>query len=490
MVRALKNQYTMLFRLSLFWLAFAVIAANIPIREIRAAETKFDPEEGITVSQSQDSKEKKSKEATPEEKDLFALDGFLSAQYQKKSVTDSDGQSFEDTDGSSQLRLDITMPEEKNYEFHFFGVGRKDMDGDKDNKEFYPTEDVDDANDLSETEVVYEAHFDINHLGNIDQIRLGRQSGPRDEPVFFDGMGMDISFSKSLKFVLYGGSAVHFYELDEESKDTLVGFGIDYKPFTHSKVSFDYMMIEDQRIKSENELQKDTYMAFKFRQGFTPYSKAMLKYRMLNGEARDVRLRGYFEFPSIDLELNANYFQQFTTQKELSNEMSVFYDILGESHPYHSYDIKLRQLIGENYIIDVGYFNRERLDTTKDEAFNREYSRYFLLFEASDLIEEGLSFSVVLEHWETRGRNMDTTGFDVTYSKGSGSARKEVSAGKYHSLYKYDYYLELGERTDIDTYYIKGRIPLGWDFSFNANYEYEKGIEEYTTYRLGMRYDF
>ncbi len=64
-----------------------------------------------------------------------------------------------------------------------------------------------------------------------------------------------------------------------------------------------------------------------------------------------------------------------------------------------------------------------------------------------------------------------------------------MSAASY-SLYKYDYYTELGFRQKVQTYYMNGKVPLGKGVSINSSYEYEDSIEKYQTFKLGMRYDF
>lgn len=65
-----------------------------------------------------------------------------------------------------------------------------------------------------------------------------------------------------------------------------------------------------------------------------------------------------------------------------------------------------------------------------------------------------------------------------------------MSAGSYYSLYKYDYYISLGERTRVRTYYVKADYPFAQRYAASGSYEFERGLEDYQTIKLGIRYDF
>jgi hypothetical protein len=79
---------------------------------------------------------------------------------------------------------------------------------------------------------------------------------------------------------------------------------------------------------------------------------------------------------------------------------------------------------------------------------------------------------------------------DLSYRFKRNSREAKVSIGTNYSLYKYDHYTELGLREQVRTYYLNAKYPLSDGFSMNGAYEYEHGIENYQTLRLGMRYDF
>jgi hypothetical protein len=57
----------------------------------------------------------------------------------------------------------------------------------------------------------------------------------------------------------------------------------------------------------------------------------MAKVRYTNGDPRDLKLRVIAAIPTADLGMNATYIRQFRTQVELSNELSPYFDVLGQS---------------------------------------------------------------------------------------------------------------------------------------------------------------
>ncbi|HSA79045.1 MAG TPA: hypothetical protein VLG72_09330 [Nitrospirota bacterium] len=424
---------------------------------------------------------------------LFKVTGYLSGRYVYRSAYTSDNQ-WRDQDIFGELRLDVVMPKENRYEFHFFGTARDDFSDNRNQTTFDPFKDIGDTYQSSYHGYLYEAHFDINNpFRYFTQIRMGRQAGTRDEQVFFDGIAADIRAASSLNLTLYGGAAVHLYEVNNHwGDDTLAGAGLDYAPGSSTRVSLDYLSVKDEQTSPTTPATtdfQDQMISLKIWQSFASFMKASAKYRYLNGEPRDLSVRAVSAFPEADIEMNVNYFRQFRTQNELSNELSLFFAVMGTSSPYQSIDVKLRKLFGAHYALDVGYFKRSLLEENQESAFDRDFSRTFLLFEIIDLPKDGLSFTLTGERWETNGREYSSAGFDVGYAfKNKKSA--SINVGTYYSLYKYDYYIEEGLRQNVRTYYLSGRYPLGRGFSINGSYEYESSIENYQTLKLGMRYDF
>ncbi len=421
----------------------------------------------------------------------YELDGHLTARYMFRNAKSST-QNWNDQDIFGELRLDLTMPRTNRYEFHFLGTGRKDIDGDREPRTFYPLEDIGDTGNHSAKAYISEAHLDVNNLLNgVPQIRLGRQAGTRDEPVFFDGIAVDLAAWDRINLTFYGGASVHFYELYRDAgDDTVAGAGIDLKVLPSTSLSIDYLGAEDERTYPSDTDEQDNMLSFKLWHRFSPGVRAMAKYRYLNGDPRDFTLRTVALYTPADIEVNANYFRQFTVQNELANEFSVYYDIIGQTDPYETYDVKARKLFGEHYALDLGYFSRDLREKRFESAFNRRYNRAYATVETIELLLPGLSLSLTGEAWKSWERAYRTWGGDLSYTFMANTKKATVSTGTYFSLYKYDYYIERGERTKARTYFVNAKYPLRSDLWVNAAYEFEKAIEDYQIVKLGMRYDF
>jgi len=420
-----------------------------------------------------------------------AVNGYLSARYVYRSAPYSGGKTS-DQDVFGDLRLDVTRPKDNRYEFHFLGSVRSDLDGGQDGSGFSPLYDIGDSYGQSTISYLYEANAVLNSpVQHVTRVRVGRQSGTRDEPVVFDGVAMDVG-SETVNVTLYGGAAMHFYEVNRHwGKDTLEGAGLDYTPRPGTGMSVDFLAVKDKReFTSEDATVYDRMVSLKVWQQFEPYTRVSAKYRYLDGEPRDLTIAASAVWPAADIDAAASYFRQFRPQNEQTTDLSLYYDVMGVSAPYQSFDIKLRKFIAERVAVDLGYFERELLDLSDGGPFNKEFWRAYVDVEVMDLVLNNLSGTLLLEQWESQGRSFNAVGADLSYKIKKNRKEARISIGTNYSLYKYDYYTELGVREQVRTWYLTGKYPLNNGLSVNGGYEYENGFETYQTLRLGMRYDF
>jgi hypothetical protein len=423
--------------------------------------------------------------------DPFRVQGYLSGKYVLRTSRFSD-EKIRDEDLFGELRLDIARQESSAPEFHFFGTIRDDLSNIGDRTSYSVYEDIGNTYNSSVRGYLYEAHLDLNRpFSRFSQIRIGRQDSIRDEPVFFDGITADVNVSQKVALSLYGGAAVHYYDINARwGVDRLGGLGLDYFPRTGTYLNLDYLYVDDTQNLYDTLDQHDNLVSLKLGQHFTPYLKMTAKIRYLNNNQRDMKLRVIGTVPEGNIEMQAAYFRQSRTQNELSNEFSPYYDIIGQSNPFHSYDIRIRKLFGIHYAIDIGYFQRALLDSHEESAFNRAYRRSYAVLDMSGLVFDGLSFSVTGEQWAAGSQRFNSVGFDAGYAFSRGRRSPKVNAGSYYSIYKYDYYSSLGERTKVRTNYVKFEYPFAQYYLLNGGYELEHGLEDYQTAKLGMRYEF
>ena len=428
-----------------------------------------------------------------EELPVFAVDGFISASQVNRQATTQwpePNTQMEDKDLLGQTRLDITMPRSNRYEFHLFGSMRKDTDGDQDITGYYPMEGPADTQTSDTRYYLFDAHVAFNKpLAIITQARLGRHANNRDTQVILDGIAVDLSFSKQLDLTLYGGNSVHYFEADQaKQSDPVSGAGLDFKPARYMKLSLDYLSLQDRRDPDEDIA--DQLTAIKWWQRFSLNWLGVARMTQINGEQRNLKLRALGSMLDHMMVLRATYFRQYRTENELSNELSSFEQLLGASQPYQTTDLLLRWLFATHFALDLGTYKRSMLEEVTASPFNREYQRDFAVFQVLNLPMEGLSVSLTTETWKSELREFSTNGYDVGYRFRLMGQAGRVNAGSSFHIYQYDYYAELGERTEVRTNYLSAKVPVGFGTSINARYEAETGDETYKTARLGVRYDF
>lgn len=463
-------------RFRLFLLALMLTAATEPAVPALAASSSQLPD----------------KQASAADVPSVAVTGYFNARYIFRTAETSSISIARDQDVLGDLRLDASTPKTGRYEFHFMGSFRNDLDGNRDLRQNYILEDIGDTGRRHTTGYLYEAHLDINDpIARVTQLRLGRQPGTRDEQVTFDGVALDIRPASSMHLTLYGGAAINYFEIGRtETDDTVAGAGLDLFPTASTGISLDYATLKDKRNYFEMTDVQDKLVSFKLWQRFTPSMKATARYRYENGEPRDLTVRLLGSFPVTGTEIGASYLRQFRIQPEQSNSLSPFVDVVGRSDPYQSYEIKLRQFFAKRYAFDIAYVKRELTGNGMPGAFNREYSRSAAGFEVSDLFIANLNLTFTADQWRSPGQSFTSGGADIGYSFGKKGGMTRINTGTYYSLYKYDYYLQLGERTNVRTYYVKTKVPVMKQVAMSLGYEYEESIEKFQTFKAGIRYDF
>jgi hypothetical protein len=420
-----------------------------------------------------------------------AVNGSLVLRHALRSV-DTGTERMTDQDAYADLRFDVTQPKDGRHAFHFFGVLRSDLDGKQDQVPFSPLESIGDAYGRRTVGTVYEAYYALSRpFWLLTDLRIGRQAGKRDEPVAFDGLAVDLG-SDTVNVTVYGGAAQHFYEVDSHwGNDTLGGAGVDVTPRPGLTLSADWLSVADDREWDPlGGTAKDRMSAFKLRQQLGLFAQYTLKYRLLNGDPRDLSVAAQAALPSWDAEATLRCFRQFREQDELSTDLSPYTDVIGRSAPFQNIDLALRKTIAERITFDAGYFRRILLHSSDAGPFNKEFRRAYLAGEIADLVVPGFSWSATGESWESGGARTHSYGTDLTYRIKRNGRTARVAVGTYYSLYKYVYYTDLGLRDKVRTYYVDAKYPIARSFSLNGRYEFERGIEEYQVLRLGMRYDF
>jgi hypothetical protein len=301
---------------------------------------------------------------------------------------------------------------------------------------------------------------------------------------------MDVRAASFLKLSVYGGALVNHFEIDRaEGDDTIGGAGLDIAAGPSTGFSIDYLAINDKRDYLELTDVDDKLLSLKVWQKFSPSVKATARYREQNGDARDLNVRLLGTFPTSGTELSANYQRQFNAQVAQSNPLSPFVDVMGSSEPFQTTEVKVRQFFGKRYAFDIVFAKRDLVGDAKSGQFNRDYTRAAAGFEIDDLFVRNLVLTLTGDEWKSDGRSSGAAGVDIGYAFGKKGVLTKINAGTYYSLYKYDYYLQPSEKTDVRTYYLAARVPVAKQVALSLRYEFEQSLDDYQTFKAGIRYD-
>ena len=419
------------------------------------------------------------------------LDGSATGMYSFRTTYNDDDRE-NDHDLYEVLRLDFTMPQRDLFELHLLGNFREDLNGGGDRLRFYPFEDIGDtyvSNAFSYN--IYEAHFDINYLWPfLAQVRLGRQTGVGENGVSFDGAAIELEPHRRLSLSIYGGLAVHLHEVGYTwGSDVLGGLDVIYSPFDTTRLGGNFLYVLDKREPASISDQRNHSISLYVWQRFFSFLNTMAKFSLVNFTPRNFHLKAGSVFTGIDLELGLQYFLLFNAQNELSNEFSIYYDVLGPTHPHQSFSISARKLIGEGFAVGTNFFLTLLLEDVNASPFNLDHSRINAFVDLFDLFTEGLSFEVIGEYsWSSR-MALFTAGLDAEYTFNGLSDKSGLNAGVFFNVYQYNYNEEPTEVRFVQTYYLNGTWVIGKRYSINGGYEFESSFEPYHSMKLGMRID-
>jgi hypothetical protein len=418
---------------------------------------------------------KKSEAADSTKNQLKSMtSGFVSATYRMRTNEHTD-------DHDLYTTLVLNVNEGGKTSFHFLGRLAMDLDSDTDQSGYYVYDSVADSSGKNVQNKIISAYADINELGTVEKIRLGRQVvDGTPEIAFFDGLSVDsIAFGdKNLKAGLYGGVPVRYYGY--YSEDRVMGGHVQMKPTQTTKARLDWMSSSDERSSSSRQ---DDLFSLQLEKQFLKSTRLQASYSMLENEARDMALRGYYRNVENDLSLSAYMYSLIQTQKNFAFEVDPFYRSTQELYPYYKGSLVLSKGIGDELVVDMGIDLRRVKESKNVGTYNREYERYFITPMLLNKPWEGSTCSVTIDYWDSGSRELWAYGADLGHKC---SDKLEASIGTLFSMYKYDLYNN-EEKEDVQTYFLKAKYKMSDVLRLNTSYEYEMdNLESYHVIKLGI----
>jgi hypothetical protein len=189
---------------------------------------------------------------------------------------------------------------------------------------------------------------------------------------------------------------------------------------------------------------------------------------LLDGDVRDVLVRGTTYVEDWDLQAQASYYQMLKTQRAQANEFDPFYDAAFDYFPYVQFRSHVSKGFGDCLTVESGLDLRRVRHDSDESQFNREYERVYVSPSLENVFVEGLSIDLTGEYWGSDGgEDVLTYGADLSYKV---NERIRASLGTYYALYKHDL-TSSRERERVRTYYLGverrcGPLRLRLDYEF------------------------
>lgn len=431
-----------------------------------------------------------------------SFEGYSTTRYRLQNLeTDKT-----DIDMFEYLSLSLGDLKKDRVKWHFFGSLRTDLDGanvDSIRKEKFkrfifprtpverdpvasrnPFFSIDDSIEDGTVIRPYEFYADIAGESAIKKVRIGRQYIHEIENLHVDGIKVEFNDIKGVRFGMFGGKPVHFFETSSEG-DYLSGTFVEFKPLDGLRIKMDYSYVNDNNDDFGGN--GDNFFNINIRQNIKGRWNIYADFSMLDEHGRDLELRSSWVFPENDFDISVAVFKQLNTLQDFTIEFDDYNAITGDYFPYTEYSLNIFKGINKNISIGTG-FNIRELNEAKDEGlFNHEYRMYYATLSVNDLPFKGTSINISTDFYETDDN--DTKSLSVNIKQEIGD-KIRLSSGTHYSLFKYDN-LSKSERDNVRTYFLntKYHITKKWDLSLD--YEFERtGNESFHTVESALKYSF
>jgi hypothetical protein len=400
------------------------------------------------------------------------LHGYVAARYRGRATDDD-----QDHELRTVLALDYVPAAGRGLEAHLLARADADLDGHDDGI----FSGLDDTYDGSVVTKLYTAFLDVP-LGDparpLGTLRLGRQTDVElPEVVRLDGLSFRSrpQGERALAFGLYGGIPVHLYE-SSSSGDLGYGSYVEGLPWAGGRARLDWLHLEDEQRFGT---QRDDLLGLTLWQRLARAGWMEGRFTVLEGEERDLDLRAQLQEPRSGTLAGLRYHELLETQLVNALELDPFSEQLLEYHPYRELGADVSRPFGRHLDLELGLGLRRVSDDDDVGDFNRDWQRLYATGTLSDWLAEGLALGLTAERWDDEAEN-DTSAFgaDLTLDRGRGW---RASLGSYYALYKYRL-LELEEKEDVQTYYLRTARDVGTRLTLELLYEFED--DDLETYHL------
>ena len=430
---------------------------------------------------------------------LFALFWLLSGSFAQHAIADEGSLSLsgllqlrydgrypshgKDDDHKLRQIADVCIKENKwgHSRFSLSGDVIEDIDSKDDDNQTDRTRTVHDSWDSSSHGYLYICQAEIYELGYLNYARFGRQYVNHElTTTHLDGLNLLLNFDlfgTQIKPFVYAGIPVRLYEGGDYWDAEEFGGGAHIHLGRSTKITLEHQVIEEEPdiVGSYRESGKNRYeqSAFAIRRSLLHKGYGYVSLFLLDNSPKNVNTRFSLLVDRLDLDIDASYFYQFKEISETPTSSPYYTALTGTIKPYHNFTLDIMKGVYKDRVWISGGTQWRLLDSGEEESeFNHSYNNQYLALIIDDLLMKGVELSLQADFWQVMDSNNEdeilSFGGEIAYEK---PKTINISLGSFYSLYKYDYFADTGEKTDVYTVYSDIRYYIKSGLYFDARYE-------------------
>jgi hypothetical protein len=407
----------------------------------------------------------------------LSLSGLLQLRYDGRYLSDDEGE-----DHKLHQIADINIKENKwgHFKFSLAGDMIEDIDS-LDDDQTDRTRTIHDTWDSSSHGYLYVCQAEIYELGRLNYARFGRQYVNHELPTtHLDGLNLLLDldlFGMQIKPFAYAGIPVRLYEDGGYWDATEVGGGAHILLDRFTKITLEHQLIEEDPdiVGTYRESGKNRYeqSALAIRRSLLHKGYGYISLFFLDNSPKNINTRFSLLVDRLDLDIDTSYFYQFKEIDEAPTSSPFYTGLTEPIKPYHNFTLDIMKGVYKDRIWVSAGTQWRLLDSGEDETeFNHSYNNQYLALIIDDLLMKNLELSLQADFWQV----MDSDNEDEILSFGGEIAYEKpktinISLGSFYSLYRYDYFADADEKTDVYTIYSDIRYYIQPKLYLDARYE-------------------
>ncbi len=345
---------------------------------------------------------------------------------------------------------------------------------------------------------LYTAYAEGLDVGPFERIRLGRQYLEDGVDIRFDGgLAETAALGDLVKFIVYGGIPVQFFESSVRG-DWIAGGAVDIVAIPRTDVRFDYTHVTDYwptlaranalvGLPADDLLEDNRYQATIVTRPLEEL-KLLARVTTFGGHSTRAEAEALYQDSDLGLSVRGHYALQDGAYQDLSLQYTPLSEQLGPVDPYQEITLDVTQVLGDYVTLGAGGSYRALFHEHDEGPFNHSYGRVYAQASVTGWPWDGLSVDFSLDYY--RGIAMGTTFEAVgSISQDVGYGFK-VGIGSGYSAFTFDQFF-LTEEDDVRTYFVDAEWRPTKFLRFKVSYSYETDSEDrFHVVECHARFDF